>query len=321
MKSEYARRLNRVIDYINHNLGEDLSLDHLAEIANFSKFHFHRIFSAETGESLGAYIQRLRLEKSAGLLVALIENPITEIAHICGFSSSAVFSRAFRECFGMTPRDWRAGRHEEHSKNCKIQSNRYPTISKYREASKVLPVYGKGTPLHWRINMKRSTGDLEYQVVVNELSAKNVAYVRHTGPYAGDAELFGSLFGRLMKWAGPRDLFVPGETEFLTIYHDSPDVTEEEKLRISVCMTVPEGTEASGEVGTMVVPGGKYAVAEFRIGIEEYGDAWNSLCGVWLPESGYQFADGPVFELYLNDPEQDPEHKHHIAIHLPVQPL
>lgn len=107
----------------------------------------------------------------------------------------------------------------------------------------------------------------------------------------------------------------------LTIYHDSPEITEEEKLRISVCMTVPEGTETEGDIGSMKLPAGRYAVAEFNIDMEQYGDAWNTLFAGWLPESGYQCADGPCYELYLNDPGEDPEGKHRIAIHLPVQPL
>jgi AraC family transcriptional regulator len=107
----------------------------------------------------------------------------------------------------------------------------------------------------------------------------------------------------------------------LTIYHDSPEITEEEKLRISVCMTVPEGTEVFGDIGLMKMPAGRYAVAEFYIDMEQIGDAWSSLFGGWLPESGYQCADGPCYELYLNNPEEDPEGKHHFSINVPVKPL
>ena len=71
----------------------------------------------------------------------------------------------------------------------------------------------------------------------------------------------------------------------------------------------------------MRLPGGRYAVASFAFGPQDYGDAWNSLFGGWLPESGYQCSEGPCYELYLNDPSEDPEGLHRLAIHLPVEPL
>ena len=147
-----------------------------------------------------------------------------------------------------------------------------------------------------------------------------VAYVRHVGPYAGDSALFGRLFGRLCQWAGPRGLLGPG-ARLLTIAHDNPEITAEEKLRISVCVTVPPGTRPEGEVGVLQVDGGRYAVATFVLDPSEYGAAWNWLMGTWFPSSGYQPDDRPCYEAYLNDPGKDPQGKHHVEIWEPVRPL
>ncbi len=68
---DYRERLNRVVFHIESRLGEPLRLEDLAKIACFSPFHFHRIFTAFTGEALGDYIRRLRLERSAQHLVHL----------------------------------------------------------------------------------------------------------------------------------------------------------------------------------------------------------------------------------------------------------
>ncbi|WP_319560794.1 AraC family transcriptional regulator [Marispirochaeta sp.] len=321
MKSEYARRLNKVLDYIDTHLGEDLDLGTLADEAAFSKYHFHRVFSAFMGEPLGSYIQRLRLERAACLISSRPDLTITEIGLEAGFSSSAVFSRAFRDRFDMSPSAWRAGGITDYSKKCKLQSNRYHPMSSYSKATRVESSYSVYTQQKWRVSMKTEAKTLDYDVRVEEQPEKTLAYVRHTGPYAGNEELFHSLFSRLLKWAAPRQLFKPGTTEMITIYHDSPEITEEEKLRISVCITVPADTEASGEIGKTTIPAGRYAVGEFLISAEDYGDAWNSLFAGWLPESGYQCADGPCYEVYLNDPEEHPEGKHHVAIHIPVIPL
>jgi len=159
-------------------------------------------------------------------------------------------------------------------------------------------------------------------VDVKEISEMHGAYVRHIGPYKGDPALFERLFTKLFGWAGARDLLHIPETKVMAVYHDNPEVTDESKLRTSMCITVPENTEVEGEVGKMTIPGGKYAIAHFEIDQTEYEDAWNALYGTWLPESGYHpDADRSAFELYLNNPEEHPEHKHIVDIYLPVKPL
>ena len=62
-RAEYARRMNRVLDYIDLHLDQPLDLARLAGVANFSPFHFHRVFAAWMGETLGDYARRRRLEK------------------------------------------------------------------------------------------------------------------------------------------------------------------------------------------------------------------------------------------------------------------
>lgn len=160
----------------------------------------------------------------------------------------------------------------------------------------------------------------EVRIEVKEIPEFQVVYVRHIGPYAGDSALFGRLFGRLFSWAGPRGLVGP-QTMALSIYHDDPEITDETKLRVDVAIRVPEGTAGEGEIGTKTIPGGTYAVGHFEILPSQYGEAWDVVMGQWLPESGYQAADAPCFEVYLNEPEQHPEGKHIVDIYEPVKPL
>lgn len=65
---EYNRRINRVIDYLQTHLSVASSLEELAKVACFSEFHFHKIFTAVTGESVNNFTNRLRLEKAAKLI-------------------------------------------------------------------------------------------------------------------------------------------------------------------------------------------------------------------------------------------------------------
>lgn len=161
----------------------------------------------------------------------------------------------------------------------------------------------------------------EVNVEVKEVEAMTVAYVRHVGPYAGDSALFEGLYKKLYQWAGPRGLLNFPETKCLSIYHDNPEITDEDKLRISICISVPKDTEVGGDIGKMEVPGGLYAIGHFEIDESEYGEAWNFLCGEWLINSGYEPDDRPCYELSLNNPKEHPENKHIVDIYEPVKLL
>ncbi len=323
-REEYIARINRVIDYIEAHIDEPMKLEKLAEIAHFSPYHFHRIFSAMMGEPLNRFVQRIRIEKAAAKLTGNPRASITEVALDFGFSSSAAFSRAFKEAFGVTASEWRAGKPEDRSKIRKTESNGNQTVGKDGKDIVVSPLYPDllSQTQHWRIEMKgRDDFSLKADVQVKEMPGLEVAYVRHVGPYAGDAELFQGLFEKLMKWAGARGLLRFPETQILCVYHDDPNITDGAKLRTSACLTVPADTPAEGEIGRMNVDGGKYAVARFELADNEYEEAWQSIYGGWLPESGYQPDDRPNYELYQNDPSQHPEGKCIVDICIPVKPL
>jgi AraC family transcriptional regulator len=161
---------------------------------------------------------------------------------------------------------------------------------------------------------------IKADVRVEDMPELHVAYIRHIGPYKGDTALFAGLFGKLMKWAGPKGLLLP-ETKGLALYHDDPETTDEDKLKLDVCITVPEDTPVDGEIGKAAIRAGKYAIAHFEIKADQYEDAWNAVFKDWLPESGYQFDDGPCCEHYLNDPGEHPENLHIVDICVPVKPL
>ena len=320
LREEYTARVNRVIDYIEANISENLSLTELADVAHFSPFHFHRIFHGMVGETLNDFIQRIRVEKAAAKLVLNPRNSITEIALDCGFSSSSAFARSFRETYGMNASDWRSGGHLQYSKNSEAVSKDRQPVSNIGKDFNVSLYHNQDMNNQlWMVKMKNK--EIQTNVEVKDMPELHIAYIRHIGPYKGDQELFGRLFNKLMAWAGPRGLLHFPETKVMTMYHDNPDITDESRLRTDACITVPEDTQVEGEIGKTKIPAGKYAVAHFEITPDQYQDAWNAVYGGWLPESGYQPEDGPCYELYLNDPKQHPEGKHVVNICVPVKPL
>lgn len=317
--AEYTARVNRVIDHINRNLAGDLSLRTLARVACFSPFHFHRIFHAFMGETPNQFIQRIRLEKAA---VRLLEQPaptVTDIALDCGFSGPAAFGRAFRETFGMSASSWRAGGYKRHRNLRKLKSKSGLTPRNPGKDIRVSSVYidPVSRSLTWRIQM---TGFKPARVEVRDLPDMTVAYVRHIGPYQGDSALFDRLFKKLFAWAGARGLLCLPGSKVMAVYHDNPDLTDPDKLRTDVAVTVPDDTAVDGEVGKTKIPGGKYAAARFELKNDEYQRAWDAVYGGWLPTSGFQPDDRPCFEIYLNDPREHPEGRCIVEICIPVKP-
>lgn len=307
LEKEYLSRINKTIDFIEANLTQQFTLEDLAAAANFSKYHFHRIFLAMMGETPFQFIQRIRLEKAASLLVYNSSENISEIAYRCGFNDVSVFSRNFRHHFGKSATDYRKDS-LQHSNLSQTDSNTRPTGIR----SSTYFCFETKT-IKWRTSMK-SFKNAE----VVELPSMTVAYIRYTGPYKGNQSLFEKLWNQLFSWAGPRGLIGGPDFRSLIIYHDDPNVTAEDKLRMSVCITVPSDTKVGGDIGKMQVEGGKYVVARFVVKANEFQEAWEWVYGHWFPSSGYQPDDKPCFEIYPEAPKDD---QMVVDICVPVKPL
>ena len=105
--NDHIERINEVLYTIHADLQCNYGVDELALRVAMSPFHFNRIFKENVGESVHAYIKRVKLEHAANLLLFSPEATITHIMHEVGFSSNASFAQAFKESFGVTPTKWR----------------------------------------------------------------------------------------------------------------------------------------------------------------------------------------------------------------------
>lgn len=307
LQSEYVSRFNRTLDYIETNIDKPLTLAELAGVANFSKFHFNRIFHSISGETPFQFIMRVRLEKAAALLLLNKKESLSFIAQKCGFSDISIFSRNFKGHLGISASQYRATK--------SYNRNFSQTDSNSSQADERPSPYFcfELNTIKWRTTMK-----LNKSVEVKDLPKMTLAYIRHIGPYQGDEKLFERLFTRLFAWAGPRGLIGGKDFKSLVIYHDDPNLTIGDKLRMSVCITVPPETKVDGEIGKMELEAAKYVIARFEVTSQEFPQAWDWLYGQWFPESGYQFDDKPCFEIY---PEEPKDGKFVVDICVPVKPL
>ena len=99
---QYSEKFKLVMKYIDQNYMYDISLDKLADIAGYSKFHFSRIFKQYNSMSYIQYIN-MRRTRAAEMLLLDPSIPITEVAMRAGFSSLSTFNRIFKEFKHCTP--------------------------------------------------------------------------------------------------------------------------------------------------------------------------------------------------------------------------
>lgn len=314
LQSEYISRINKTLDYIDSNLNKPLTLGELASVANFSKFHFNRIFHSIAGETPFQFIMRVRMEKAATLILLNKRESLSEIANKCGFSDIAIFSRNFRSHFGISASQYRSSK-SYNSNISQTDSNiSQPDSNTNQAEERPTPYFCRElNSIKWRTTMK-----LNKSVEVKELPKMTLAYIRHIGPYKGDDKLFERIWNRLFTWAGPRGLIGGKDFKSLVIYHDDPNVTIEDKLRMSVCITVPPETKVDGEIGKMELEAAKYVIARFELTAQDFQQAWDWLYGQWFPASGYQPDEKPCFEMY---PEEPKDGKFVVDICVPVKPL
>lgn len=296
-REEYRARLAKAMAYIQENLAGELGLEEAAAQACFSKFHFHRIFTALVGESFADYVRRLRLERAAILLETRPAMGITEVAMASGFSSPSVFSRDFSARFGSPPSAWREARQEGKA--------RAPSLG--------------GLP--WLEPSQESLGEVLAEgctgLGVRDLGPFHFATIMTSGGYGPQ---IGDAWARLYRWAGPRGLLGGSKGQACPpagIAWDSPDITAPERCRYSVCLACPEEIEASGEVVLLDFPRRSYLVLSYEG--SDLSAAYEALYGRALLESGFEPEDAPALEFYRSP--IDPSGRFDLDLALSVKAL
>jgi len=274
-KTTYIERVNLAIDRINGRLDQPIRLRDLARAAMLSPHHFHRVFQALVGETPADFVKRLRLEKALGMMTLARPASLTKIALSCGFSSSADFSRCFKQRFGIPPSafDINAWRREHAGE---------------LESGLLLP--NRVTSLPSRDNPDA------FRVRIRELPARTVAYIRVARPYEGDGVFRATR--RLIAWAERHGL---ADNQWLGYQWENPEITALKDCGYYIAVEA-EGFTPRGEIGRYRFPPMTVAQIEIRGGIDLELRALQWFYGSWLPRSRYVPDDQPGFEAFIGRP-------------------
>ncbi len=257
----YEARILRVLDHIHSHPGSDLSLDALADLAAMSRFHWHRVFRAVTGETPADAVRRIRMGRAAWWLIGT-DWPIRKVARACGYPALPSFSRIFTEATGLTP-------------------------AAYRNRGALVP-----------LALPRNQGsDLMLPVEIRDLPATRLAALDHLGAYPA----IGLAFEKAGAILSARNLMDQAQG-MIAVFYDDPATVPEPALRSRAGIIVADSFAIPDPFVDMTIAAGPYAVMTYKGPYAGLPAAYDFLYGEWLPESGAEPGDRPVFERYLNTP-------------------
>lgn len=303
MNNDYMDRIQAVLHFIEDNLDQEMNLEMLAEISNFSKYHFSRVFSAVINKTPITYLTERRLLHAVTYLKTT-NKTMLEISSLCGFSSISSFNSSFKKLFKTTPSGMRRSM-QEHSNNQLMSGNIQEELSPSKN------YYGS---INNNNNFLRRVWEMNIEV--KELPSYKVAFVRYFGSYLETYKAWGTLG----TWAEKNNLFPPTQY-FIGISLDDPNVTDEYSCRYDACVTLPNefSIEGDSSIEFKTLPGGFYALYKFYDTIDKFAIAYQCVYGQWLPNSDYEPDDRHALEFCMNNPSTDPEGKAKVDLYIPIK--
>lgn len=283
-------RINELIQYVQKNIDQKLTLEDLAQVAGYSPFHIHRIFRAYVGETLGSFIQRLRMGKAMESLING-EKSITEIAFQSGYQTPAAFTKAFKQIFLTTPSQVR-------------QSGIRPVMST--------------NPLIKVPEIRRNRMNVE----IKEIPDKKVITVTRKGLEDNNFnKAAAQAFSSLTRFISTNRAWSAIEGNCLGICPDDGVEKSPEESRYIAGYFLKEDGDVwvRGEVELIVLPGGRVAVFTHKGPYETLWQTWNKIYRDWLPESGEKLRETYPYEVYVKERGKVPEEELITEIYIPIE--
>ena len=271
--TDTLERIQRVVDFMEAHLFEDLPLAAIADQGACSPWHFHRMFQSLTGETPAGYVWKRRLSEICRRLIETRQR-LVDVALDCGFESQATFTRAFTRHVGVSPGRFRS-RHP-HS----LPAYLYPRLD-----------------LETLVRRQRLIQFLEPRIV--RRPAFHV--VGMAGRFTPTSGRIPELWGRF----APRIYAVPrrrGQETFGVCLDAAPATVGEACFTYLAAVEVETLAEVPDGMLAVTIPANTYAVVTHTGHISRLPDTVRHVWGRWLPASRYRHVPAPDFELY--DPER-----------------
>lgn len=262
----YQARMLRALDHIDLHLDGDLDLETVSRVAAFSKFHFHRQFSATFELSVHRYVQLARLKRASYRLAHSNAESVTDIAMDAGYEAPDAFARAFRRRLGQSP-------------------------SSFRQSPKWDPWLAAFAPLE---NARSKLVQIIFEnddVTIRDVPPTPVAILEHRG----DRATLGDTFERFREWRKAAGLS-PETSPTITVFRSEREPAIPSEYSMDVCIVTDQQIDPhDAQMKAGVIPGGRCAVLRYPGQTNNLEPAAHYLYREWLPASGEEARDFPIY--------------------------
>lgn len=255
-----AQLINDSIDYILKHFDEEITIEDVADNFHFSKYYFCRIFKEVTGESLYAFIKRLKMDQSAIDIKLLKSKKITEIGVNYGYSSSN-YSSAFSKHHQVSPYEFRRA------------ANAANMISPFKPDEMI---------------KFRTFDEYDAKITVQEIGDFLVIYERMIGNYIELRE----------KWITFMNAYsnsICGETIMIERYYNDPTITDLNRCVCDLCMTVDKTCKYEN---ITTINGGRFLIYPYEGSIQDIFSTLQGLFRIWMPHSIYRMDKRYGLNIY-----------------------
>lgn len=258
-KHNHRERLQKVRDYLRSSYADVISIEMLQALSHFSYRNLQRIFKGLYGETIGAYVTRLKVENCAKQLL-FTQNSITDIAYEVGYSDVQALSKSFKKHFGISPTAYR--------------ERKELILSKAKQESDAMPF-------------------IEDRIEI--LEEKRVMYITAKGDYeSSDIDV---LWERLETIISIENITTINNESFGVIW-DDPIITETIKCNYDACVTIPDAEKNVKKKYVKNIVGGRYAVFIHIGSYETISSTYDKIFGQWIFQTNEEVGTTPFLEFY-----------------------
>lgn len=293
VRAAYVSRFERVLAHVETHLDDPLTVEALARVAAFSPHHFHRQFAELFGINVHRYVTLVRLRRAAYELAFRPARRILDIALDSGYESHEAFARAFKRTVGQPPSD-------------------------FRQAPDWKPWHAAYEHLRATRSLHMQPKHTAADVAIVDFPTTHLAVVEHRG----DPDLLEATAGRFIAWRRKHRLPPRTHATFNLVY-DDPTATPAADFRFDfgVATTIARGATDVDVDGVVAktIPAGRCAKLRHVGSDDTLGASLRYLYATWLPTSGEEPRDYPLFLQRVSFFPDVAEHEAIVDIFLPLR--
>ncbi len=272
---EWVERLNQSMNYIEEHLADEIDYEQLGRIACCSAYHYQRMFTYMAGITLAEYIRRRKMSLAAVDLQGGNEK-IIDVAEKYGYRSPTAFNRAFQSFHGIAPSSVR---------------NEGVSVKSF-------------SPIVFRIAVKGAT-EMNYRIETKDA----FRIIGVSAPL--DMEIENNFMVVPQMW---QDAVANGTIQKLAGMMDTPLMgllgvsacNDEEQWKYFIAVS---STKENDEFEEYIVPASTWAVFSGTGTNKSIQELQRRIITEWLPTSGYEYANAPDMEVYLNPDPQNAQYE------------